>query len=124
MARNTIEVRLDDITRVGEVIDIAITSGANAVHNVRFDLKDRDTAERRRAENGHRRRPRPRKPQQKEWGRRIGRGAHRGTNWLSGSATDADDARGDGAGCASAADPIVAGEIEIRSTVVLTATLK
>ena len=48
VARNTIEVRLDDITRVGEVIDIAVTSGANAVHNVRFDLKERDRSSARR----------------------------------------------------------------------------
>jgi hypothetical protein len=46
VARNTIEVRLDEIARVGEIIDIAITSGANAVHGVRFDLKERDALER------------------------------------------------------------------------------
>src|SRR5688572_5541937 len=46
VARNTIEVRLDDITRVGEVIDISVTSGATAVHGVRFDLKQRDALER------------------------------------------------------------------------------
>lgn len=46
VARNSIEVRLDDITRVGEVIDIAVTSGATAVHGVRFDLKQRDALER------------------------------------------------------------------------------
>jgi uncharacterized protein YggE len=46
VARNSIEVRLDDITRVGEVIDLAVSGGATAVHNVRFDLKQRDSLER------------------------------------------------------------------------------
>jgi hypothetical protein len=46
VARNSIEVRLDDITRVGEVIDLAVSGGATAVHNVRFDLKQREALER------------------------------------------------------------------------------
>src|SRR3954468_15250577 len=40
-ARNTIEVRVDDIARVGEVIDASVKAGANAVNDIRFDLKDR-----------------------------------------------------------------------------------
>lgn len=46
VARNAIEVRLDDITRVGDAIDISVTSGATAVHGVRFDVKDRASLER------------------------------------------------------------------------------
>jgi uncharacterized protein len=45
-ASNTIEVRIDDIARTGEVIDAAVGSGITTVNNVRFDLKDRDGAER------------------------------------------------------------------------------
>jgi uncharacterized protein YggE len=45
-ASNTIEVRVDDIARTGEVIDAAVGSGVTTVSNVRFDLKDRDGAER------------------------------------------------------------------------------
>jgi uncharacterized protein YggE len=45
-AHNTIEVRVDDITRVGEVIDAAVKAGANSVSEIRFDLKDRDAVER------------------------------------------------------------------------------
>src|SRR5829696_5128293 len=45
-AVNTIEVRLDDITRVGEILDLAVGAGATSAHNIRFDLKDRDAAER------------------------------------------------------------------------------
>jgi uncharacterized protein YggE len=46
LARNTVEVRLDDVTRVGEVIDIATRAGANNVTDVRFDLRDRASTER------------------------------------------------------------------------------
>ncbi|MGQ0732444.1 MAG: SIMPL domain-containing protein [Acidobacteriota bacterium] len=46
LARNAIEARVDDITRVGEVIDAAIAGGATSVHNVRFDLKQREALER------------------------------------------------------------------------------
>jgi uncharacterized protein YggE len=45
-AVNTIEVRLDDIGRVGEVLDLAVAAGATTAHSIRFDLKDRDAAER------------------------------------------------------------------------------
>jgi uncharacterized protein YggE len=45
-ASNTIEVRLDDLSRTGEMIDLAVGSGATTVNNIRFDLKDRSAAER------------------------------------------------------------------------------
>jgi uncharacterized protein len=45
-AVNTIEVRLDDITRVGEILDLAVGAGATSAHSIRFDLKDRAAAER------------------------------------------------------------------------------
>ena len=46
VARNAIEVRLDELARVGEVVDLAVGSGATSVGGVRFDLKDRSGAER------------------------------------------------------------------------------
>lgn len=46
LARNSLEVRVDDIGRVGEILDIAVGSGATSVGGVRFDLKDRSAAER------------------------------------------------------------------------------
>ena len=41
VARNAIEVRADDIAKVGEILDVAVGSGATSVSGVRFDLKDR-----------------------------------------------------------------------------------
>src|SRR3954470_2263407 len=46
LARNTVEVRVDDVSRAGEVLDAAVGSGATSVSGVRFDLKDRSGAER------------------------------------------------------------------------------
>jgi uncharacterized protein YggE len=46
VARNTFEVRLDDIERTGEVIDSAVQAGATSIGGVRFELKDRRAAER------------------------------------------------------------------------------
>jgi uncharacterized protein YggE len=46
LARNVIEVRIDDILRVGEVVDSAVGAGATQVQNVRFTLRDMESAER------------------------------------------------------------------------------
>lgn len=46
VARNTIEVRVDAIDRVGELLEIAVGSGATSVGGIRFDLKDRARLER------------------------------------------------------------------------------
>ena len=45
-AVNTIEVRVDDISRVGEILDLAVGAGATSAGNIRFDVKDRAGAER------------------------------------------------------------------------------
>ncbi len=46
VARNSLEVRVDEIGKVGEILDAAVASGATSVGQVRFDLKDRAAAER------------------------------------------------------------------------------
>ncbi len=45
LARNTIEVRVEPVERVGEVSDLGVGSGATSVSNIRFDLKDRHGVE-------------------------------------------------------------------------------
>jgi uncharacterized protein YggE len=45
VARNTIEVRIDDFAKVGGVLDAAVSSGATNVHDLRFDVKNRDAVE-------------------------------------------------------------------------------
>lgn len=41
-AANTVQVTLDDLARIGGVIDAATRSGANQVQNIRFTLRDQD----------------------------------------------------------------------------------
>ena len=46
VARNQLQVRVDALPRLGEIIASAVGSGATNVSGVRFDLKDREAAER------------------------------------------------------------------------------
>lgn len=46
VARNTIEVRVDAIDRVGELLELAVGTGATSVGGIRFDLKERARLER------------------------------------------------------------------------------
>ena len=46
VARNTIDVRVDAIDRIGELLELAVGSGATSVGGIRFDLKDRAKLER------------------------------------------------------------------------------
>ena len=46
VARNSIEVRVDAIDRVGELLEIAAGAGATALGGIRFDLKDQAKIER------------------------------------------------------------------------------
>lgn len=46
LARNAVEVRVDQIDRIGEILDLAVGAGATNVSGVRFDLKDRAGVER------------------------------------------------------------------------------
>jgi uncharacterized protein len=46
VARNTIELRVDEIARVGELLDVAVQGGATLVSGVRFDVRDREKIER------------------------------------------------------------------------------
>jgi uncharacterized protein YggE len=46
LARNVIEVRAEPVTRVGELLEVAISAGGTSVQGVRFDLKDRTQLER------------------------------------------------------------------------------
>jgi uncharacterized protein YggE len=42
VARNTIEVRVDDLAKLGDVLDAVVGSGATMIHGLRFDVKARD----------------------------------------------------------------------------------
>ena len=126
LARNTIEVRVDEIVRVGEVIDIAITNGANSVHGVRFDLKARESLEREALKRAT------------ADARARAEAAAAGIGGSLGNVVRIDAVRGEypvpppmpmmremaAQDTRSVTTPVVAGEIEIRARVTLTALLK
>ena len=58
VARNSIEVRVDDVYRVGELLELSVGQGATTVGGLRFDLKERAQARTRRAAPGRGRRAR------------------------------------------------------------------
>jgi hypothetical protein len=42
VARNTVEVRVDDLSKLGDVLDAVVGSGATMIHGLRFDVKQRE----------------------------------------------------------------------------------
>jgi len=46
VARNSLEVRIDDVSKAGEIADAAVQAGATSIEGIRFDLKDRAAVER------------------------------------------------------------------------------
>ena len=46
VARNAIEVRVDDVSRVGELLEAVVKQGATSVNGLRFDVKDQGKLER------------------------------------------------------------------------------
>ncbi|HEY0708797.1 MAG TPA: SIMPL domain-containing protein [Polyangia bacterium] len=45
VARNAIEVRVDELPKLGQVLDVAVAAGATSVSGIRFDIKERANAE-------------------------------------------------------------------------------
>jgi uncharacterized protein YggE len=45
VARNAIEVRVDELPKLGEVLDAVVNSGATMIHGLRFDVKERSQLE-------------------------------------------------------------------------------
>jgi uncharacterized protein YggE len=41
VARNTVEVRVDGLDRLGEILEVAVSAGATSVGDIRFELKER-----------------------------------------------------------------------------------
>jgi uncharacterized protein YggE len=46
LARNVVEVRVDDLSKLGDVLDASVSSGATSIQGLQFDLKERTKVER------------------------------------------------------------------------------
>jgi uncharacterized protein len=125
VARNTVDVRVDQIDRVGELLEMAVGSGATSVGGIRFDLKNRAGLEREALRLAVVDAKAKAEAAAGGAGRvidRILRIDEQGViappmpvRMMRMEAAQAND---------SAAPPISAGEMEIRATVTLTAALK
>ena len=122
VARNTIEVRVEDFAKLGDVLDAAVGSGATTLHGLRFDVKRREALER--------------EAMQLAVANAMGRadalaaGARRGIDRVI-RIEESSVSRGGEAPVMAmrmkaedAGTPVAAGELEIRAQVRLTASLK
>lgn len=122
VARNTLEVRVDDFAKLGDVLDAAVGSGATTLHGLRFDVKRREALER--------------EAMQLAVANAIGRadalaaGARRSIDRVI-RIEESSVSRGGEAPVMAmrmkaedAGTPVAAGELEIRAQVRLTASLK
>ena len=125
VARNAIEVRVDEIARVGDVLGAAVGSGATSVGALRFGLKDRGAAEREALRLAV------------EDARARADAAAAGAGVQIARVVKIEEQRMAGpeprpmmrqmaaeSGAADAAPPVTAGTIEIRATVTLTAAIR
>jgi hypothetical protein len=124
VARHSIEVRVDDIAKLGDLVGRVVESGAAAVSGIRFDVKARDDLEREAVRKAV------------EDARARADAAAAGAGMTVASVVRIDEQRSfDGprpkmmgramaAEMAASAPPIAAGEIEIHGVVTLTVALK
>jgi uncharacterized protein len=122
VARHTIEIRVDDVAKLGDVIGKAVESGAAGVAGIQFDAKERDAVER----------DALRKAVEDARARADAAAAGAGTA-VAGIVRIEEQRSFDGprpmvmanmAERMTAATPIAAGEIEIKAVVTLTSSLK
>lgn len=123
VARNVIEVRVDDLAKLGELLDAAVASGAASIHGVRFDLKAREEMERTALQNAVRDANEKAQVIARGLGRNIDR-IIRVEEQFTGGAPPQPMMRSFAMEKADAATPIAAGEIEIRAQVRLTAAIR
>ena len=125
VARNQVQVRVDALAKLGDIIDAAVSAGATNVSGIRFDLQDRDTAERealRQAVADARARADAAAAGAGQKVDRVLRIEEQRDSARAPASADADDAARSEA--VNVAVPIESGEIEVRAHVTLTAAIK
>lgn len=123
VARNTIEVRVDDIDRAGEILELVVASGATSVSGMRFDLKERAKLEREALQRAIADARAKAEAAASAAGQRIGRILRIEEQGTVSAPPRPFMAAREAALQASDAPPIAAGQIEIRAQVTLTGEL-
>lgn len=123
VARNTVEVRIDDIAKVGDVLDAVVASGATTLHYLRFDVKDRTNLEQTALQAAVKHATAKAQAIATGSGRAIDR-VIRIEEQFTGGGGPEPMPRMFAMAKADAATPVAAGEIEIRAQVRLTVSIK
>ena len=125
VARNSLEVRVDDVGRVGELLEVVVSQGATSVSGLRFDVKDQGKLEReavRRAVSNARLKA---EAAASGAGRNIDRLVRIDEAGTPGPPVPMPQfLRVNAASAAEAAPPVAVGQIEVRAQVTVTFTLK
>ena len=123
VARNTVDVRVDEISKLGELLDAVVASGAASIHGLRFDVKERDALERSALQNAVKDATAKAQAIASGLGRAIDR-VLRVEEQFTGDQPSQPMMRSFAMAKAADATPVAAGEIEIRAQVRLTAAIK
>jgi hypothetical protein len=122
VARNTVEIRVDDLMKLGDVLDAVVSSGATMIHGLRFDVKQREQVEAAALQSAVK--------NAMVKSQAIALGAGRAVDRilkieeLSGGGDPMPMARQYAMAKADASTPIAAGEIQIRAQVRMTVAIK
>lgn len=123
VARNTIEVRVDELAKLGDVLDATVGSGATNLHGLRFDVKDREKQEQQALQLAV--------VNAMEKAQAVAAGAKRGLDRILrieesfvGRSPQPMMMERAAAARADAATPVEAGELELRAQVRVTAAIK
>jgi len=127
LARNTIEVRVDDISKLADVIDASGASGAASMSGLRFDLKNRSTVERDALSRAVKDATERAQAIAAGAGKAVGNIVRIQEQRVSSASPMRYDMMGAGGGRAGQAQistPVTPGEIEVRAIVMLTVAIK
>lgn len=123
VARNTIDVRVDEMSKLGELLDAVVASGAASLHGLRFDVKDRAALERAALQEAVKDASAKTQAIASGLGRAIDR-VMRVEEQFSSDSTPQPVMRSFAMAKTAEPTPVAAGEIEIRAQVRLTAAIK
>jgi hypothetical protein len=124
VARNTIEVRVDDLAQLGAVLDAAVGSGATQMHGLRFDVKNRDAVEEQALQRAVTNGLAKAQSMAAAAKRTVDRVLRIEEQLVGGGGPQPMFERAMMAKAADTPTPVAAGEIEIRAQVRITATLR
>jgi uncharacterized protein YggE len=124
VARNTIEVRVDDVGRVGELLESVVNQGATSVTGLRFDVKDHAKLERDAVQVAVTNARLKAEAAAAGAGRSLDRLLRIEEAGIASPPTPMPFARAVVADAGGGAPPVAVGQIEVRAQVTVTFTLK